>query len=338
MGLGYGLISCQRTAGDPRSWSDLYAEALQLTELAERLGYAQVWTTEHHFVDDGYMPSLLPMSAAMAARTSTIEIGTGVLLAPLHHPIRLAEDAATVQLISQGRLLLGLGLGWSPVEFDAFGADRTRRGRAMDETFSILRQAWTGELIGHRGKVYDIEPVAVRPTPDADIPIVIGGTADPALDRAGREADGFFSNAPMEKLKHQVEVIRGAIEQAGRDPASFRWMYYAYAYPCDDPQRGWTEILPHLWSSRWKYSDMAASARRPGGPVPTPPLSEDEAAKLRKAAIVGPGDHIASVLTQLRDSVGVPIEFSVRAYYPAMPYGQQAEIMERLAAEVLPEV
>ena len=336
MSLGYGLISCQRVAGDPRSWEQLYAEALDLAALADRLGYSQVWTTEHHFVDDGYMPSLLPMSAAIAARTTDIEVGTGVLLAPLHHPLRLAEDAATVQVISDGRLLLGLGLGWSPVEFSAFGADLATRGKAMTEMFSILRQAWSGEPINHDGSVYEIDPVAVRPTPAKDIPIVIGGNADAALRRAGRLADGFFSNAPRDKLRHQVDVITQALTAAGRDPASFRWQYYSYVFPCDNAEAGWAEILPSLWASRWKYSDMGASASRSGGPAEVPPLPADQEEQLRDLAVVGTGDDIASTFVELRDALGVPLEFSVRAYYPEMPFSQQAEIMERLATEVMP--
>lgn len=338
MGLGYGLISCQRSAGDPRSWTELYAEALDLAVAAEDLGLDSVWTTEHHFVDDGYMPSLLPFSAAVAARTARIRIGTGVILAPLYHPLRLAEDAATTDLISRGRLVLGLGLGWSQTEFDALGADRSQRGRAMGEILGILSQAWTGEPIRHHGSVYDLPEVAVRPVPEQPIPLVVGGGADAAVVRAAHLADGFFSNASPDRFTEQVRVATRAMTDSGRDPAGFSWTYYQHVYPCKDPDQGWQDLRQHLWTLRWKYSDFEASAGRSGPLPPTPPPDTETEAALRASALVGPAAWIAEQISELAERVGVEFDFVARSYFPTMSSAQQHELLEELATDVAPLV
>src|SRR5438067_4545179 len=142
MRFGYGLITCQRPPDDPRSDADLYREAVERSVAAERAGFDSVWVSEHHFLDDGYMPSLLVTAAAIAQATTHITIGTAVLLAPLYEPLRLAEDAATVDLISGGRFVLGLGAGWRTEEFDVLGVPISGRGAAMRKTVKVLRGAW----------------------------------------------------------------------------------------------------------------------------------------------------------------------------------------------------
>lgn len=335
-GLGFGLISTQRSPGDSRTWTDLYREALDLTARAEQLGYTSIWTTEHHFIDDGYMPGLLPMSAAMAARTSSIEIGTGVILAPLYHPLRLAEDAATVQLIAGGRFTLGLGLGWMPVEFAALGADLGRRGRAMDEILDILRLAWTGEPFTHTGSVYQFPTVGVRPIPESPLPIVIGGGAEAAVRRAARQADGFFSNASPARLAQQVAWANDELAKEARDPARFRWIYYTVMFPGADPDQAWAGGREHIHAMRWKYEDMEDSAARSGSlPVP-PAMTSEYEEKLRTATLLGSGDQIAEQITRIREAAGVELDIVARSYFPTLEYSRQVEVLQQLAEEVAP--
>ncbi len=332
MSLGFGLLSAQRVATDQRSWEDVYSETIALSVELERLGYDSVWTTEHHFVDDGYMPSLLVTSAAIAAATTTIDIGTGVVLAPMHRPVRLAEDAATVQVISNGRLVLGLGLGWSGIEYEVLGVDMAVRGKAMTEMLQFLPHAWTGEPFTWTGDIYTYPEIAVRPAPSKPIPLIVGGGVDAAVRRAARHADGFFSNASPTRFAHQVAVATEEMERIGRDPSLFKWIYYGVMFP--GPR---AEILSSAWEQRWKYSDMEASAARPG--IATPPSpSTAEAESVTKQIIGGSSAEIVDALGQIREKVGVPVEWIARSYFPDLSYDRQVGIAEQLAAEVMPFV
>jgi probable F420-dependent oxidoreductase len=338
LSLGFGLLSAQVRPGES-DWSRVYDETLRLAVDAERLGYTSIWTTEHHFVDDGYMPSLMVVSAAIAAVTERIEIGSGVLLAPLHHPLRLAEDAATVDLISHRRLLLGLGLGWSEVEFEAMGAAMSQRGAAMEEVLHILPKAWSGVPFRHQGKVYDYPELAVRPTPTRSIPILIGGSAEPAIRRAARLADGIFSNAPIDKFLKQVGWVQDELGKAGRDPGDFRIIHYSVLFPADSENAAWEEGLPHMWPMMWKYSDMETSASRPGpAPEPPPPTARTRESLQSRATFAGTGEQIVDQLQQVKESVDVDVEFVARSYFPTMTYDHQLELMDRLAAEVAPHL
>ncbi len=338
MSLGIGLLSAQLRPGET-DWSRVYDETIRLAVDAERLGLSSVWTTEHHFVDDGYMPSLAVVSGAIAAATSTIEIGTGVILAPLHHPIRLAEDAATVSLLSGERFTLGLGLGWIGVEFEGLGAQITRRGAAMEEILSILPQAWSGEPFRHEGSVYRFPEVAVRPGPSAPIPILIGGGAEPAIRRAARLADGIYSNASANTFVRQLEWLENECHQIGRDPGELRVIHYSVILPGSSAEDAWSRYTDDLWHMTWKYSDMEDSATRSGPPPAPPDLTEqDRETLLRRHVIAGSGDEIVAALLEIRDRATLPVEFVARSYFTTLEYEDQVELMQQLAEEVAPHL
>ena len=338
MGLGFGLLSAQLRPGET-DWARAYDETLRLAVEAERLGYTSIWTTEHHFVDDGYMPSLLVVSAALARATSTIQIGTGVVLAPLYHPIRLAEDAATVQLLSHGRLILGLGLGWSEIEFTGLGADARRRGAAMDEILRILPRAWSGEPFTHQGEVYDLPALAVRPRPSTPIPVLVGGSAEPALRRAARLADGIFANSTAEKFVAQVGWVLDECERIGRDPSTFRFIHYSTLLPGPSQAAALARFRDPYWAMQWKYSDMEASATRALPPPAAPTFNRpDEALVNGRAAYAGTTDEIVERLLEIRERAGVPVEFVARSHLPMLPFDAQVELMQELAEGVAPHV
>ena len=137
IGVLYGF---RNPAASGLSFPAMYARVLQQIELVDQLGFDHVWITEHHFVEDGYMPSPLVMSGAIAARTSRVAIGQDVMLLPFTNPVRLAEDLVVLDNLSNGRMMVGAGMGYVPSEFAAMGIPRGERRQRMDETLEILRQ------------------------------------------------------------------------------------------------------------------------------------------------------------------------------------------------------
>ena len=182
---------------NPRQWHQptdwLYRETFDQIAWGENNGFDDVWLSEHHFIDDGYLPSIMPAAAAIAARTERIRIASGVLLMPFHNPIRLAEDIATVDIISGGRFELGVGIGFKGEEFEGFGVSSKERGKRTDQSLEILRRALAGETVSFKSEFFDFQNVRVTPAPiqKPHPPIWLGGFTRAALRRAVRFGDGF---------------------------------------------------------------------------------------------------------------------------------------------------
>ena len=257
----------------------------------------------------------------------------------MHHPLRLAEDAATVQLISHGRLMLGLGLGWSDIEFSGLGADARRRGAAMEEIFRILPQAWSGEPFTHEGDVFRLPTLGVRPTPSTRIPMFIGGGAEPAIRRAARLADGIFANASAERFVQEVGWVLDECERIGRDPSTFRFIHYSVLLPGASRDEALSRYRHAVWAMQWKYSDMVASAVRPL-PAASPPSFDGSLDVLvrGRATFAGTPDQLVEALLDIRQQAGVPVELVARSHFPILGYEAQVDLMQQLAEGVAPHV
>jgi alkanesulfonate monooxygenase SsuD/methylene tetrahydromethanopterin reductase-like flavin-dependent oxidoreductase (luciferase family) len=217
----------------------LYRQTLEHIEQMEALGFDTVWLTEHHFIEDDYLPSVLTMAAAVAARTTRVTIGTAVLLLPLHDPIRVAEDAAVVDVLSNGRLRLGLGLGYKLEEFEAFGVDRRARAGLLEEGVEIIRGAWGDGPFSHHGRHRHFDDLDVTPKPvqRPGPQIWLAGRAPVPVQRAATLGDGLIVVGGPDLYREYHEAHR----RSGRtDPA--RLCIFAFTYPSDDPQRDEAEL------------------------------------------------------------------------------------------------
>jgi probable F420-dependent oxidoreductase len=241
-GLWYDFRNPPEWRQDP---TKLYESIIAQTARAEELGWDDVWLSEHHFIEDGYTPSMLPLAAAIAARTKRIRIGTSVLLLPLHDPLRIAEDAATIDIVSGGRFDLGVGAGYRVGEFRGFSIPRRQRDSRMEEAVTVIRRLFAGERFSFVGEHYRYEDVQLFPQPvQRPMPIWLGGFLPKAIERAGRLGDGFIAIGPMAPLVDRcLEVVR----ENGRDPGAygvaggFLWMLVAR-----DPEKRWREAFRHL--------------------------------------------------------------------------------------------
>ncbi|MGH2806987.1 MAG: LLM class flavin-dependent oxidoreductase, partial [Actinomycetota bacterium] len=240
--VGVGLFTGQIPPGSDRTFHQEYRDAIELVKVVEAEGLDSAWVSEHHFAADGYLPSLAVLLAAFAAVTERIELGTGVVLAPFHDPIRMAEDFAVLDQISGGRTLPGFGIAWREEEFRAFNIDtKTRVGR-MVELIEILRLAWTGERFDYSGKYFNYEQVAVTPRPFRPPPIFVGGFADEAVRRAGRIGDGYMSSrVPPDRAAQLFELATQGWAEAGKKGGP-KIAILQNAFVTDDPERDWPMV------------------------------------------------------------------------------------------------
>jgi probable F420-dependent oxidoreductase len=310
-------------------WPQLYRETLEQAAYAEELGFASIWLSEHHFSEEGYLPSLTAMLGALAERTSRARLGTAVLLAPLHHPLRLAEDLAVVDQLSGGRLDVGLAPGYKPDEFAVLGVPRNERGARTDETIEILRLAWRGEPFSYAGRHFRFDDVVVAPPPvqRPGPPIWVGGSSLAAARRAARYGTCFMPDSGADLDVY--DAYRTRLPAASGPPrvATNRVLFAA-----DSRDKAWEICGDHLlyqFNAYRQWFSAAGDDDTHGAELTDPAVLSPE------HYFVGTPDDIVAAIQQSRRRFGFE-ELVFWARPPGMPIEQSTASLELIARHVLP--
>jgi len=337
--VGIGLFTGQVPPSSDRTFAQEYRETIELVRLAEAVGFDSAWVSEHHGSSDGYNPSMLLTLAAFAEATSRVRLGTGLLLTPFHDPLRLAEDAAVLDQISDGRLVLGLGLGWRPEEFRMFKIPFAERKQRTIETIEILRRAWTGERFSFDGEIFRYDRVKVTPpaVQDGGPPILLGGHAEPAIRRAGELGDGHVSNAwSLDPVRNAVTLMEDAARSAGRDPAALELVLMQNAFVTDAGTDAWEVVRDGVMYQWGTYDAWDEGHDTPEHDALRPADVDEDGAK--RSTPVGTPADVARALRPAVDAFGGrrAFELLVRLHYPGMGFDHAARAIELFGEQVIP--
>lgn len=284
--------------------------------------------SEHHFTEDDYASSPLTIAATIAARTSTMRIGTNIIVASLHNPVRLAEDATALSLLSGDRFDLGVGLGYHASEFEAFGRVLKQRPSLFEDAIAILRQSWTGGSEGYDGKRLSAPAQPVTPVPPTPPKLLIGGQSEPGIDRAARLGDGVITLA-----NDHCQVYMDAIERHGKDPAQARIFASQWSIVAEDPERTWAQISEHVRYQLNKYVEWG-SFEGPGQPTSFP-----DAQSVIDSGFYRLMDASMAVEELVQLATTYPIQdFHYWAQFPGESIASGSERIQYLADHVIPQV
>jgi alkanesulfonate monooxygenase SsuD/methylene tetrahydromethanopterin reductase-like flavin-dependent oxidoreductase (luciferase family) len=277
----------------------LYRENLEQIALAERLGYESVWVSEHHVTSDGYLPSVFPLLAAIAMRTSRVRIGSAIILGPFQHPVRFAEDVAFVDQLSGGRLEVGLGLGYRPREFELLGVPREQRASLTEALVTTARSVWADGTV--------TPPPLQQPEP----PFWIGGSSPAAARRAARLGCSFMPDAFV-----ATDVI-----ELYRSLGGIRISINPSVYVGD-----WDDVAPHFLYQYNLYREWGGGQKL---------SSADELPRDRY--LIGSPETVAAGVRALVERTGAERLF-FWGRPPGLPIELANRSVERFAREVMPLV
>jgi probable F420-dependent oxidoreductase len=310
-----------------------FEATIQECERAEALGFDSVWLGEHHNHPLLYPTPLIGL-AAIASRTRRVRLGTGVLLLPLYHPLAVAEEGAMLDMISGGRLILGLGAGYAPEEFSAFGISIKERGSRLEEGASLLRRLWTEEHVSHAGRHYRVTDVTLGPRPvqQPRPPIWFAGWVEPAIRRAARLGDAWLGgpSARLDELAACVRLFQEARRESEQRAPNPDIALMRYVFVADSLEQAYATVgdatlrIFETTYFRWPHPVV----KRPPGTLTIQRLAEDR-------FILGTPAQCLEQIERFRQQLGLT-HLICRVSFPGVPRELSSASMQRFTREVMP--
>jgi probable F420-dependent oxidoreductase len=317
----------------PIEGGHFFTEALQEVVRGEELDFDSIWMEEHHSVVDHYWPSPLPVLAGFATRTSRVMLGTDILVAPFYHPVRLAEDIALLDVMSGGRFVLGVAIGYKPDEFALYGAELEKRGARFEEQLAIMKGLWTQDSISFKGRYYQVEgklepKLLTKPHP----PVWIGGWGDITLRRAATLADNWIPGptADLPRLLEGKKQFLDKRKAAGLTAPITEWPLTRDVIIADTDEQARELAERHImvsyrkeYAGGWKHPFIDAS------------IATDLDTVTKDRFLIGSPDHVVRALTPFVEQYGVT-HLICRLFFPGMPHRHIMRELELIAKEVMP--
>jgi probable F420-dependent oxidoreductase len=312
-----------------------WRESLQEVTRAEELGFDSVWMEEHHSVTNHYWPSPLTILAGYASRTSRMMLGTDIVVAPFHHPVRLAEEVALLDVMSNGRMTLGIAIGYKPDEFALYGVDLAKRGARFEEQLAIVRALWTEEHVSFKGRYYTVEGrIEPKPVTRPHPPIWIGGWGDLTLKRAATLGDNWIPG-PTADLRRLLAGKKSFLEHrqaAGRTDAVTEWPLTRDVIIADTDRRARELAEEHImvayrreYAGGWRHPFIDAS------------IATDLDKLMEDRFIIGGPDQVIAKIQRFVEQYGMT-HLICRLFFPGMPHAHIMRELELLSSEVRPAV
>lgn len=324
-----------------RSSPEIYARGIEIAQAAEALGFGNIWLAEHHFSTYGYLSRPTQLAAYIAARTTRLRVGTAVIVVPLHHPLVVAEEIATLDVLSGGRLDVGLGRGYQPYEFERFGLDLATGRARWDESIDIIMKALGGQPFSYDGKFFKIPETVVFPQPvqQPRPPVWITAQSPESLENAVRRGFNVLTGGfgiSIDRLAEFRRLFDRVVAEV-KPPEPLEVGAQRAVYVADSQAEARAAADEARWNMRVTLSLRHHYERvERGRAVPVPAPSEPDLDDLLdRYLVIGTPDVCIRQIKRLQDQVGIT-HFNCSFWFADVDQRRVLRSMERFAREVMP--